>query len=99
MHPMVLLGDEAQVVACFGPFRDNANLDAKQVHGLCRTNHRLGNHFGRTRWNSLVMWVMSTLVLVYLETMLVSVQDRCAVCTKHSIGTESDLDALNETPR
>ena len=29
MHPMVLLGDEAQVVACFGPFRDSDNVDAR----------------------------------------------------------------------
>jgi hypothetical protein len=28
-HSMVLLGDEAQVEAYFGPFGDNANLDAK----------------------------------------------------------------------
>ena len=27
--PMVLLGDEAQVEARFGPFGDNANLDAR----------------------------------------------------------------------
>ena len=26
---MVLLGDEAQVESHFGPFRDNANLDAR----------------------------------------------------------------------
>jgi hypothetical protein len=29
MHLMVLLGDEAQVEACFGQFGDSANLDAK----------------------------------------------------------------------
>jgi hypothetical protein len=29
MHPVVLLGDEAQVEARFSPFRDSANLDAK----------------------------------------------------------------------
>jgi hypothetical protein len=29
MHPMVLLGDEAQVEAHFGPFGDSANLDTK----------------------------------------------------------------------
>ena len=28
-HPMVLLGDEAQVEARFGPFKDSANLDAR----------------------------------------------------------------------
>jgi hypothetical protein len=49
---MILLGDEAQVEAHFGPFGDSANLDAKWMHSLCRTYHRLENHFGRTRWNS-----------------------------------------------
>jgi hypothetical protein len=29
MHPMLLLGDEAQVEARFGPFGDSANLDAR----------------------------------------------------------------------
>jgi hypothetical protein len=29
MHPMGLLGDEAQVDACFGLFGDNANLDRR----------------------------------------------------------------------
>jgi hypothetical protein len=37
MHPMELLDDEAQVEACFGPFGDSANLDARYVHGLRRT--------------------------------------------------------------
>jgi len=49
---MVLLGDEAQLEARFGPFGDSANLDARSVHGLHQTYHRLGNRFGRTRWNS-----------------------------------------------
>jgi hypothetical protein len=34
MHAMILLGDEAQVKARFGPFEDSANLDTRQVHGL-----------------------------------------------------------------
>jgi hypothetical protein len=29
MHPMVLLGDEAQVETRFCPFGDSANLDAR----------------------------------------------------------------------
>jgi hypothetical protein len=33
---MVLLGDEAQVDACIGPFGDSANLDARLVHGFAR---------------------------------------------------------------
>jgi hypothetical protein len=46
---MVLLGEEAQVDAHFGLFGDSANLDVRLVHGLRRTYHRLGNHFGHTR--------------------------------------------------
>jgi hypothetical protein len=42
---MVLLGDEAQLEAHFGQFRDSAILDARSVHGLRRTYHRLGNRF------------------------------------------------------
>jgi hypothetical protein len=49
---MVLLGDEAQLEAHFGLFRDSVNLDARSVRGLRRTYHRLRNHFGRTQWNS-----------------------------------------------
>jgi hypothetical protein len=49
---LVPLGDEAQVEARFGLFGDNANLDARQVHSLRRTCHRLENHYGCTRWNS-----------------------------------------------
>jgi hypothetical protein len=49
---MVLLGDEAQVESRFVPFGDSANLDARLVHSLCRTYHRLKNRFTRTRWNS-----------------------------------------------
>ena len=45
---MVLLGEEAQLEARFGPFGDSANLDARLVHGLHRTYHRLENRFGRT---------------------------------------------------
>ena len=47
-HLTVPLGDEAQVESRFGPFRDSANLLARLVHGLCRTYHGLGNHFGDT---------------------------------------------------
>ena len=33
-------------------------------------------------------WVIWNLVSVCLETMLVSVQDRCMVCTERTIGSE-----------
>jgi hypothetical protein len=45
MHPMLLLGDEAQLEAHFGLFRDIANFDIRLVHGLRQTYHGLGNHF------------------------------------------------------
>ena len=44
--------DEGQVKAHFSLFRDSGNIAARWIHGLRRTYHRLGNHFGRTRWNS-----------------------------------------------
>jgi hypothetical protein len=44
---MEILGDEAQVEARFGPFRDSVI-----VHDLHPTYRRLINHFGRTRWYS-----------------------------------------------
>jgi hypothetical protein len=51
-HLMVLLGDEVQVVAHFGPFGDSGNLDARYVHGLREHAIGLENRFGHTRWNS-----------------------------------------------
>jgi hypothetical protein len=42
---------------------------------------------------------MLNLTLVPLEIVLVSVLDRCRVCTKHTIGSEIILDAPNGTPR
>jgi hypothetical protein len=49
---MVLLGDDAQVEARYGTIGDGAKLDARLVHGLHETYHRLGNHFGHNQWNS-----------------------------------------------
>jgi hypothetical protein len=34
-----------------------------------------------------VTWVISDLILVHLEMVLMSVQDRCMVCTKCTIGS------------
>ena len=42
------------------------------------------------------MW---NFVSVYLEEVLVSVQDECMVCAKHTIGSEIDLDAPDGTHR
>ena len=86
---MVLLGDKAQLQARFCPFGNSANLDARQVHGLRQYYQKLKNHFGRTRWNSKVTWVMWNLVSIRLETVLVLVQDRCTIGTKRTIGSEN----------
>jgi hypothetical protein len=93
------LDDEGQVEARFSPFGDSANLDARWMRGLRRMYHRLRNHFGCTRWNSYVTWVMWNLVSVRLETVLVSVQDRCTVCAECTIGSEVILDTPDGTPR
>jgi hypothetical protein len=39
------------------------------------------------------------LILIYLETLFVSAQDRCTVCAKYTIGSEIILDAPDGTPR
>jgi hypothetical protein len=61
--------------------------------------HSLRNHFGCTRWNSKVTLVMWYLVLVHLEIVLVSMEDKCTVCAKHTIGTEIIFDTPDGTPR
>ena len=43
-------------------------------------------------------WVMWNLIFVYLEIVLVPVQDRFMVCAKRTIGLEIVLDAPNGTP-
>ena len=36
---------------------------------------------------------------VHLEMLLVSMYDRCSICTKHTIGSDIILDATDGTPR
>jgi hypothetical protein len=51
-----------------------------------------------TWWNSLVTWVMWNLVSVHLDIVSVSMQDRCMVCARRTIGLEIVLDAPDGTP-
>jgi hypothetical protein len=44
-------------------------------------------------------WVMWNLVLVHLEILYVSVQDRGMVCAKHLIGSKIILDTPDGIPR
>jgi hypothetical protein len=76
---MELLGDVGHVGSRFSPFCDNANLDARLVHGLCRTYHRLRNDFGRTRWYSWVTRLKWKLISIHLEIVLILTQDRCMI--------------------
>jgi hypothetical protein len=88
-----------QVESRFSQFGESVSVGARLVHGLCRTYHRIKNHFGRTRWNCQMTCVMWNLILVYFEIVLVSVQDRCTVHAKHTIGSKIVLDAPDRTPR
>jgi hypothetical protein len=87
---MVLLGHETQVDARFGPFGDSIIL----VQDRC-----MEIVVGCTRWISKVTLVMWNLVSIHLETVLVSVQDMCIVCSKHTIGLEIIVDTPGGTPR
>jgi hypothetical protein len=46
-----------------------------------------------------VTWAVWNPVFVHLETVFVSVQDRCTVCIEHTIGIEIVLDTLDGTSR
>ena len=48
---MVLLGDEAQVQARFGLFRDSTSLMQDRCTVCAERTIGSENHFGRTRWN------------------------------------------------
>ena len=105
---MVVLGDEAQLKARFGRFGHSGNIDARRVHGLRQTFHRLGNYFGRTRWNcymTRLKWnfasvrLVTVLVSIRLEIVLILMQDQCTVCLECTIGSEFVLDAPDGSPR
>ena len=81
---MVLLGVMSHVVAYFGPFGGRVSLR---------------NHFGRNRWYSNVTWVRWKLVLIRLEILLISAQDRCPVCAECTMGKEIDLGTPDGRPR
>jgi hypothetical protein len=88
-----------ELLSDVGSFGDSVNLDIRLVHGLHQIYHRLKNHFGRTQWYSYVMWVKWELVLVHLEIVLISTQDRGMVCVERAIGLEIILGTPNGIPR
>ena len=64
-----------------------------------QTYHRLRNHFGRTQWYFKVTRLKWKLDSVYLEIVLILMQDRCTVSVECIIGSEVVLDVSNGTPR
>jgi hypothetical protein len=82
-----------------GLFADSVNLGTSKVHGLRRTNHRLRNHFLTHLIVLLVAWIMQKLILICLEIVLISTQDRCTVCSKYTTGIKIILGTPNGTPR
>jgi hypothetical protein len=89
--------DEAE--ADFDLFGDIVNLGARKVLGLRLMYHGHGNLFRHTQWYSYVMYVKWKLILVHLEIVLISTQDRCTVCAKCTIGSEIALGTADGTPR
>jgi hypothetical protein len=66
---------------------------------LRQTYHRLRKLFWMHRWYSWVTRLKWKVISVCLEIVLVSVQDRCAVCVIRTIGSEIILDTQDDTPR
>ena len=95
---MEFLIDVGRVEPRFDLFGDSVSVGASLELGLLKTYHRLSLRFGRTRWYSKVMRMKWRLILVHLEIVLVSVQDRCTVCATCTIGSEIILDASDGTP-
>jgi hypothetical protein len=51
--------------------------------------HKLRNCFGHTRWYSILTRLKWKLKLVFLEIVLILMQDMCTVCAECTIGTKS----------
>jgi hypothetical protein len=96
--PDGLISDMGHVESRFSPFGDSVSVSARQVHDSHRTYDRHRNHFGRTRWESLVTRLKWKVGLVRLEIVLLLMHDWCMVCVKCTVGSEIVLEALDRTP-
>jgi hypothetical protein len=83
------------VVACFGPFVDSANLEARNCSVYAK--HSVGSKIvldapkvTRLKWK---------LISVCLEIVLILTQGSCSVCAERTIGSEIVLDSPDGTPR
>jgi len=98
MHPTELLDDMCHMESHFGLFRNSDRFGASYVHCLRLMHHRLRNHFGSTCWifGKRLKWKLG---FIYLQIVLILMQDRCMICKEHTIYLEINLDAPNGTPR
>ena len=84
--------------ASIGSFGHSANLDARLVHALRRTYHRLKKSFWTHPMKQLVdMGHVESRFGPFGDSF--SVGARFKVCAKHIIGSEIILDAPDGTPR
>ena len=87
MHPMVHLGDEAQVVARFSPFRDCVILTQDRCT-VC-TERTIGSEIVLDAPVELLEDVgLVESCFGLFEIVLESVQDKCTVCAKCTVGSD-----------
>ena len=94
---MEQLDDVCHMKYRFGPFSESVSFGARKVHGLRLEQHRLRNRCESTRWYSWAKRLKWKLGLVYLDIVLILMQDRSTVCMKHTICLEINLDTPNGT--
>ena len=95
---MVLLGDEAQVLARFSPFGDDVILMQDRCT-VCTERTTVSEIVLDSNEGTARRHESCGISLVRLVMVLVCVQDWCTVCAKHTIGTDIVLDAPDGTPR
>ena len=90
MHPMVHLGDEAQVVARFSLFRDDVIL--MQDRCTVCTERTIGQ---KSYWMHPMVHLGDEAQVVArfspFADDVILMQHRCTVCTEHTIGLENHI--------
>ena len=76
---MVLVGDEAQVQASFGPFRDSANLDVDRCMVCAKHTIGLETFLDAPDGTRRRLGSSGSSFSVRLEIVLIMTQDRCMI--------------------
>jgi hypothetical protein len=88
-----------QMEACFGPFGDSVNLDARLVHGFAPNMQYTRKSFWAHMMELLGDGGQMELISVCLQTVLISVQGRCTICAEYTTGIEILLATPDGPPR